>query len=451
MPQGSQEFFAQACSLIPGGVNSPVRAFKSVGIEPTLLRPREGQPRLGRRRQRVRRLRRVVGSDDPRPRVRACPRRGARAAATRARATARRRCIEVTMAEAVARAVPEHRDGALRLQRHRGDDERDPPRPRLHRPRQVHQVRRQLPRPLRRAARRRGLGPASRSASRRRPASRRAPRPTPIVLPYNDLDAVAEALEARGRADRRDHRRADRRQHGRRPAASPASCRVCATCATSTASCSSSTRSSRGFRVALGGAQELYGVTPDLTTLGKIIGGGFPVGAFGGKREIMEQLAPVGPVYQAGTLSGNPVAMVAGLATIDAALAARASTRSSSARASKLADGLCRAAGSAAVHDVLQPRRLDVDDVLHRPRGLELGDRLDARHRALRRATSAGCSTRASCSRRASSRRASCRSRTPTRRSTRSYRQPARCSRRSRVVDGIDSTEPRRDNPRYSS
>ncbi len=69
-----------------------------------------------------------------------------------------------------------------------------------------------------------------------------------------------------------------------------------------------------GFRVARGGAQERYGVMPDLTTLGKIIGGGFPVGAFGGKREIMESLAPVGPVYQAGTLSGNPIAMVAGLA-----------------------------------------------------------------------------------------------------------------------------------------
>ena len=73
-----------------------------------------------------------------------------------------------------------------------------------------------------------------------------------------------------------------------------------------------------GFRVALGGAQERYGVMPDLTTLGKIIGGGFPVGAFGGKREIMERLAPLGPVYQAGTLSGNPVAMVAGLALIAA-------------------------------------------------------------------------------------------------------------------------------------
>jgi glutamate-1-semialdehyde 2,1-aminomutase len=71
-----------------------------------------------------------------------------------------------------------------------------------------------------------------------------------------------------------------------------------------------------GFRLARGGAQELYGVTPDLTTLGKIIGGGLPVGAYGGRRDIMEQVAPAGPVYQAGTLSGNPLAMTAGLATL---------------------------------------------------------------------------------------------------------------------------------------
>ena len=73
-----------------------------------------------------------------------------------------------------------------------------------------------------------------------------------------------------------------------------------------------------GFRVSLQGAQGFYGITPDLTTLGKIIGGGMPVGAFGGRREIMEQLAPTGPVYQAGTLSGNPVAMAAGLAMLEA-------------------------------------------------------------------------------------------------------------------------------------
>ena len=71
-----------------------------------------------------------------------------------------------------------------------------------------------------------------------------------------------------------------------------------------------------GFRLSLGGAQELYGVRPDLTTLGKIIGGGLPCGAFGGRAEVMEFLAPLGPVYQAGTLSGNPLAMAAGIATV---------------------------------------------------------------------------------------------------------------------------------------
>ena len=72
-----------------------------------------------------------------------------------------------------------------------------------------------------------------------------------------------------------------------------------------------------GFRVALGGAQAQYGITPDLSTFGKIIGGGMPVGAYGGRREIMQQIAPAGPVYQAGTLSGNPVAMAAGLAMLE--------------------------------------------------------------------------------------------------------------------------------------
>ena len=72
-----------------------------------------------------------------------------------------------------------------------------------------------------------------------------------------------------------------------------------------------------GFRVDLGGAQTLFDVIPDMTTLGKVIGGGLPVGAFGGKKEIMQQLAPLGPVYQAGTLSGNPVAVAAGLKTLE--------------------------------------------------------------------------------------------------------------------------------------
>jgi len=103
-----------------------------------------------------------------------------------------------------------------------------------------------------------------------------------------------------------------------------------------------------GFRVALGGAQALYGIKPDLTTLGKIVGGGMPVGAFGGRRDIMEQIAPLGPVYQAGTLSGNPIAMVAGLKTLELIGAPRFHDTLAQ-RTSQLTEGLCEAARQAGV------------------------------------------------------------------------------------------------------
>lgn len=103
-----------------------------------------------------------------------------------------------------------------------------------------------------------------------------------------------------------------------------------------------------GFRVARGGAQALYGITPDLTTLGKIIGGGMPVGAFGGRRDIMERIAPLGPVYQAGTLSGNPLAMAAGLATL-ALLGEADFYPRLQARTTKLVTGLRAAAAAAGV------------------------------------------------------------------------------------------------------
>jgi len=103
-----------------------------------------------------------------------------------------------------------------------------------------------------------------------------------------------------------------------------------------------------GFRVALGGAQAMYGVKPDLTTLGKIIGGGMPVGAFGGRRDIMEHIAPLGPVYQAGTLSGNPVAMAAGLKTLEL-LSAEGFHAQLSAKVETLVNGMMSEAKSAGI------------------------------------------------------------------------------------------------------
>jgi len=109
-----------------------------------------------------------------------------------------------------------------------------------------------------------------------------------------------------------------------------------------------------GFRVGYGGAQALYGITPDLTVLGKIIGGGLPVGAYGGRKEIMDLIAPAGPVYQAGTLSGNPLAVTAGLATLKQ-LRARSVYKKLDERSTALAEGIGKEAKRAGI-PVIQHR-----------------------------------------------------------------------------------------------
>jgi glutamate-1-semialdehyde 2,1-aminomutase len=134
-----------------------------------------------------------------------------------------------------------------------------------------------------------------------------------IVLPYNDIDAVREALEAYPEQVAAIIVEPVAGNMGVVPPADGFLEGLRELC-TAHGTLLVFDEVITGFRVARGGAQERYGVMPDLTTLGKIIGGGFPVGAFGGRREVMEHLAPIGPVYQAGTLSGNPIAMVAGLA-----------------------------------------------------------------------------------------------------------------------------------------
>ena len=100
-----------------------------------------------------------------------------------------------------------------------------------------------------------------------------------------------------------------------------------------------------GFRVAAGGAQARYGVTPDLTCLGKVVGGGMPVGACGGRRELMEQLSPLGPIYQAGTLAGNPITMAAGLATLEQIQADPQFHAKLEEKSTRLADGIVERAG----------------------------------------------------------------------------------------------------------
>ena len=185
-----------------------------------------------------------------------------------------------------------------------------------------------------------------------------------------------------------------------------------------------------GFRLGKAGVQGLENLTPDLSCFGKVIGGGLPVGAFGGRADVMDMLAPIGPVYQAGTLSGNPLAMAAGLAQLR-----ELDKRSGFGRLEQLGAhfeaGLRAASRGKGRAAPLQPRRLDVLPVLHRPRNRQRRRRDEAGPGVLQKVLLGLPRQRASTSRPRPTKPASSRSPTPRRIWTTRSRCSARCWRRS--------------------
>ena len=314
----SQRLFEEAVKYIPGGVNSPVRAMKSVGMPHPLFIARAAGSHLwdadgnefvdfvnswGPM---------ILGWGHPR-----CP--GAPAPDARRRHQLRRSDgARGRAGEADLRRPALRRDGAHGQLGYRGDDERRARGARLHRAREGRQVHRLLPRPQRRLPRRRRQRRADALAARQ-----------PRRDQGDDRRHPPRSTTTTSRAWSGSSRRTATRSPRSSSSPSPATWAWCRRRR-------ASSRRPRelctkygavlifdevitGFRVAWGGAQERFGVVPDLTTLGKIIGGGLPVGAFGGRRELMETVAPLGSTYQAGTLSGNPLAMAAGAATLERA------------------------------------------------------------------------------------------------------------------------------------
>lgn len=309
----SSELFSRAQGVIPGGVNSPVRAFKAVADDPVFIQSAKGAQLVGADGQAYIDY---VGSWGPMIVGHAHPEvtEAVQQAAARGTSYGAPTAGETLMAEAIIEAYPsmdmvrmtssgtEAVMGAVRLARgctgrdlvvkfegcyHGGADYL-----------------------LVKAGS--GLATFGEPDSSGVPAGIAA---TTVVLPYNDLGVVESFMAARG-------------QEVAAVILEPVVGNM--GCVPPTAGFLEGLRRlteqagallifdevMTGFRLAYGGAQEHYGIRPDLTTLGKIVGGGLPVGAYGGRRELMERLSPTGPVYQAGTLSGNPLAVAAGLATL---------------------------------------------------------------------------------------------------------------------------------------
>jgi glutamate-1-semialdehyde 2,1-aminomutase len=311
----SKELFAAAQRVIPGGVNSPVRAFKSVGADPPFIRRAAGAHVYT---EDGAELIDYVGTWGPailghaHPEVIEAVQRAARDGLSFGAPTA----AEVEIAELLCTMVPSMRGGMVRLCNSgteatmsalrvaRGFTGRD----KIIKTDGAYHGHADV---LLIAA---GSGAATLGI----PGSAGVPDSVvtdTLLVPFNDVDALAEVIRKQGN---------DIAAVIVEPVVGNMGC-VPPRAGYLEALRELTERAGivlifdevmTGFRLARGGAQERYGVTPDLTCLGKIIGGGMPVGAYGGRREIMERVAPLGPVYQAGTLSGNPVAVAAGLTTL---------------------------------------------------------------------------------------------------------------------------------------
>jgi glutamate-1-semialdehyde 2,1-aminomutase len=343
--QRSHDLFSRATGLIPGGVNSPVRAFKSVGGEPFFVQRAEGAHLIDVDGNRYIDY---VGSWGPmivghnHPAVLDAVIRTARDGLSFGTPNP----LEVTMAEAITRLAPscemvrmvnsgtEATLSAIRLAR--GATGRA--------------------RIVKFEGCYHGHGDSflvkagSGALTFGVPTSPGVPTALAdltLTLPYNDFDAATALFDARG---------SEIAGLIIEPVVGNANClppregflQHLRTLCTRHGALLIFDEVMTGFRVALGGAQARYGVAPDLTTFGKIIGGGMPVGAYGGRRELMQQIAPSGPIYQAGTLSGNPVAMAAGLAMLEL-IQAPGFHETLEARTNALCDGLEAAARDAGV------------------------------------------------------------------------------------------------------
>ncbi len=314
---GSEDLFARARAVIPGGVDSPVRAFGAVGGTPRFIERGEGAYLIDADGNRLIDLVQSWGAllfGHARPEILEAAARAAERGTSFGAPTG----LEVELAERIVDAVPsidmvrlvssgtEATMSAIRLAR--GVTER----PALVKFEGCYHGHSDSL-----LARGAGSGVATFGIPGSPGVTEGATRDT-LIAPFNDLDAVKSIFEERGDEIAVVVVEPVAANMGVVPPDPGFLAGIRALCSDH-GTVLLFDEVITGFRIAYGGAQSFYGITPDVTTVGKVMGGGFPCAAFGGRRELMERLSPVGPVYQAGTLSGNPVAVAAGIAALDLA------------------------------------------------------------------------------------------------------------------------------------